>query len=184
MAGGAGSNTLMLVFFELDAQRLREGMQARFGGAINWRDRQRDKGEAGCNVYDGGVIYDFQVRQELLDHANGAKKVGLNFAADVLEGICSAILRFIPPVLEIELAHDSGVVDEHVQSGKLFYYGFEKDRNRAGFAHVALKCMDSGKFLLGFVKATLISSGDDDGVAKLQKFSGKLESDAAGAAGD
>jgi hypothetical protein len=44
--------------------------------------------------------------------------------------------------------------------------------------------LDTGKFSLRFLKPARIASGDDDRVAKLQRFSGKLESDATGAAGD
>jgi hypothetical protein len=53
-----------------------------------------------------------------------------------------------------------------------------------GVAYVTLKGVDTGKFSLGFLEPALIASSNDDGVAKLQKFSGKLESNAAGAAGD
>jgi len=38
----------------------------------------------------------------------------------------------------------------------------------------------SGKSSLGFLKAALIWCSDDNGVVKLQKFRGKLESNAAG----
>ena len=159
-------------------------MQARLGGAINWRYGERDEGEAGGDVYDGGAVYDFQVRQKLFDHANGAEKIGLDLAADILEGILSAIAVLILSILEINLAHDSRIVNEHVQSRKLFDHGFEEDRNCFGIAYVALKRVNSGKFSLSFFKPALISSCDDDGVAKLLKFSGKFESNAAGAAGD
>jgi hypothetical protein len=37
---------------------------------------------------------------------------------------------------------------------------------------------------LGFLKPALISSGNHDGVAELQKFSGKLVSNAASTSGD
>src|SRR6266436_8602420 len=71
------------------------------------------------------------MRQELFHHANRPAQIDFNLSSDVFEA--SSL------VVNIDLPHDAGVVDQNVEIGKLFGDLFVKSGNRFRIGNVASK---------------------------------------------
>src|SRR5258707_10068328 len=116
------------------------------------------------------------MRQELSDHANRPAQIDFNLASDVFEA--SSL------IVNIDLTHDAGVVDQNVDLGKLFGDLFVKSGDRFRIGHVASKGVSFWKGRFRTVHLSLIAARDKNRVAKCRELFGELVTDAAGAAGD
>src|SRR5713226_348385 len=116
------------------------------------------------------------MRQELLHHANRSAQIDFNLASDVFEASSF--------VVNIDLTHDAGVVDQNVELGKLFGDLFVKSGDRFRIGHVALKDVKFWKGRFRTVQLSLIAARDKNRVARCHELFGEFVSDAAGTAGD
>jgi hypothetical protein len=85
-------------------------MHCSLRGAINRRRGERDESQAGRDVDDQRTLAGFEMRQELLHHPHWPVQVDLDLARYVVQ---------IVSLIEIQVAHDAGVVDERIERGKL-----------------------------------------------------------------
>ena len=160
---------------QLSAQRLTVGMHRGLRGGINRGGEHRHEGQPRGDVDDERALPGLEVRQELLHHADGTAQVDLDLARHVAQ---------IAVVVEVQVAHDPGVVDQRVQSREPGYDLCEQSGDGGGIAHVAAKDVDAGQRPPGRVEFVLVAAGDDDRVVAGQELSGQFETDAARAAGD
>src|SRR6202163_2095071 len=116
------------------------------------------------------------MRQELFHHANRPAQIDLNLSSDIFEA--SRL------VVNIDLTHDAGVVDQNVELGKLFGDLFVKSGDRFRIGNVALKGMKFWKGRFRTVQLSLIAARDKNGVAKRRELFGEFVTDATGATGD
>ena len=146
---------------ELSAQGLAVGMQRGLRGGINRGGEHRHERQPRGNVDDERVRAGFEVRQELLHHADGPAQVDLDLARHVAQ---------IAVVIEVQVAHDPGVVDQGVQGREPGDNLGVQSRDGGGIAHVAAKDVDAGQCPPGRVEFFLVAAGDDDRVATGQEL--------------
>src|ERR1700731_1361695 len=116
------------------------------------------------------------MRQELFHHANRPAQIDFNLASDVFEASSF--------VVNIDLTHDAGVVDQYVELGKLFGDLFVKSGDRFRIGHVASKGVNFWKGRFRAVYLRLISARDKNRVTKCRELIGKFVTDAAATASD
>src|SRR5258708_4921014 len=116
------------------------------------------------------------MRQELLHHANRPAQIDFDLSRDVFEASSF--------VVNIDLTHDAGVVDQNIEPRKLFGDLFIKSGDRFRIGNVALKDVNVWKGRLRTVQLSLIAARDKNRVAKCRELFGEFVTDAAGAAGD
>src|ERR1700730_8239474 len=116
------------------------------------------------------------MRQELFHHANRPAQIDFSLSSDVFEAASC--------VVNIDLTHDAGVVDQNVELGELFGDLFVKSGDRFRIGNVALKGMNFGKGRFRAVHLRLISARDKNRVTKGIELFGKFVTNAAGTAGD
>src|SRR6202022_555108 len=116
------------------------------------------------------------MRQELFHHANRPAQIDFNLSSDVFEASSF--------VVNIDLTHDAGVVDQKVELRKLFGDIFVKSDDRFRIGNVASKCVNfwRGCFRSGYI--SLIAASDKNRVAKRRELFGESVTDAAATAGD
>src|SRR6202162_1128652 len=116
------------------------------------------------------------MRQELFHHANRPAQIDFNLASDVFEASSF--------VVNIDLTHDAGVVDQNVELGKLFGDLFVKSGDRFRIGNVASKGVKFWKGRFRSVHLRLIAARDKNLVTKGRELFGEVVTDSAGAAGD
>src|SRR5260370_24705037 len=114
------------------------------------------------------------MRQELVHHANRAARIDFNLSSDVFD--VSSV------VVNIDLTHDAGVVDQNVELGKLFGDLFVKSGDRFRIGNVASKVVNFWQGRLRTVHLSLIAARDKNRVTKCLQLVGEVVTDAAGAA--
>src|SRR6202161_3059127 len=114
--------------------------------------------------------------QELFHHANRPAQIDLDFSSDVF--------RASSFVVNIDLTHDSGVVDQNVELRKLFGDLFVKSGDRSRIGNVASKGVNSWQGRCRTVHLSLIAARDNNRVTKRRELFGEFVTDAAGTAGD
>src|SRR6202011_5616736 len=92
------------------------------------------------------------MRQELFHHANRPAQIDFNLLSDVFEASSF--------VVNIDLTHDAGVVDQNVELRKLFGDLFVKSGDRFRIGNVASKGVNSWKGLFHTVHLSLIAARD------------------------
>src|ERR1700686_5772438 len=92
------------------------------------------------------------MRQELFHHANRPAQIDFNLSSDVFEASSF--------VVNIDRAHDAGVVDQNVELRKLFGDLFVKRGDRFRIGTVALKGVDFWKGRFRTVNLSLIAARD------------------------
>src|ERR1700682_1644969 len=116
------------------------------------------------------------MRQELFHHANRPAQIDLNLSSDVFEASTF--------VVNIDLTHDAGVVDQDVELGKLLGDLFVKSGDRARIGNVASKGVNFWQGRLRAVHLRLIAARDKNRVTKCRELFGEFVTDATGAARD
>src|SRR5258706_11420166 len=116
------------------------------------------------------------MRQELFHHANRPAQIDFNLASDVFEASSF--------VVNIDLTHDAGVVDQNVELGKLFGDLFVKSGDRFRIGNVASKGVNVWKGRFRTLQLSLVPARDKNRVTQCRELFGEFVSDAAGAAGD
>src|ERR1700724_4639416 len=116
------------------------------------------------------------MRQELFHHANRPAQIDFNLASDVFEAS-----RF---VVNIDLTHDAGVVDQNVELGKFFGDLFVKSGDRFRIGNVASKGVNVWKSRFRSVHLSLIAARDKNRVTEGRELSGECDTEATRAAGD
>src|ERR1700680_4577543 len=116
------------------------------------------------------------MRQELFHHANRSAQIDFNLSRDVFEASSF--------VVNIDLTHDAGVVDQNVELRKLFGDLFVKSGDRFRIGNVALKGVNFWKGRFRTVHPSLIAARDKNLITKRRELFGEFVTDAAGAAGD
>src|SRR5258706_4163872 len=116
------------------------------------------------------------MRQELLHHANRPAQIDFNLSSDVFEASSF--------VVNIDLTHDAGVVDQHVEFRKLFGDLVVKSGDRYRIGNVASKGVNVWEGRSRTVQLSLIAARDKNRVTKRRELFGEFITDAAGTAGD
>src|SRR5258708_3976770 len=116
------------------------------------------------------------MRQELFHHANRPAQIDFDLSSDVFEAS-----RF---VVNIDLTHDAGVVDQDVQLGKLSGDLFMESGYRCRIGNVASKGVKFWKGRFRTVHLGLVAARDKDRVTKCRELFGELVTDATGTTGD
>src|SRR6266436_5267296 len=116
------------------------------------------------------------MRQELFYHANRPAQIDFNLSSDVFEASSF--------VVNIDLTHDAGVVDQNVKLRKLLGDLFVKSDDRFRIGNVASKCLNVWKGRSRTVHLGLIAARDKNRVTKRRELFGEFVTDAAGTAGD
>src|SRR6266478_2240106 len=116
------------------------------------------------------------MRQELFHHANRSAQIDFNLSSDVFEASSF--------VVNTDLTHDAGVVDQNVELWKLFGDLFVKSGDRFRIGNVALKGMNFWKGRFRTVHLSLIAARDKNRVAKRRELFGEFVTDATGTTGD
>src|SRR5258707_13327564 len=116
------------------------------------------------------------MRQELFHHANRPAQIDFNLPSDVFEASSF--------VVNIDLTHDAGVVDQDVELRELFGDLFVKSGDRIRIRNVASKGVNFWKGRFRTVQLSLIAARDKNRVAKCRELFGEFVTDTAGAAGD
>src|SRR3981189_1386510 len=116
------------------------------------------------------------MRQELFHHADRPAKIDFNLSSDVFEAPSF--------VVNIDLTHDAGVVDQNVELRKLFGDLFVKSGDRFWIGNVASKGVNFWKGRFRRVHLSLIAARNKNRVPKCRESFGEFVTDAAGATGD
>src|ERR1700752_1910597 len=116
------------------------------------------------------------MRQELLYHANRPAQIDFNLSSDVFEASSF--------VVNIDLTHDAGVVDQNVELRKLLGDRFVKSGDRFRIGDVASKGVNLWKGRFRTVQLSLIAARDENRVTKRRELFGEFVTDATGTAGD
>src|SRR6202795_516054 len=116
------------------------------------------------------------MRRELFPPPNLSAQIDFNLASDVFEA-CSLVVN-------IDLTHDAGVVDQNVELRKLFGDLFIKSGDRFRIGNVASKGVNFWKGRLRTVHLSLIAARDKNRVTKCRELFGEFVTDAAATAGD
>src|ERR1700730_16313843 len=114
--------------------------------------------------------------QELFHHANRPAQIDFNLSSDVFEASSF--------VVNIDLTHDAGVVDQNVELRKLVGDLFVKSGDRFRIGNVAPKGVNVWKGRFHTVQLGLIAAGDKNRVTKCRELPREFVTDAAAAAGD
>ena len=114
--------------------------------------------------------------QELFHHANGPAQIYFNLSRDVFEASTF--------VVNIDLTHDAGVVDQNIELGKLFGDLYVKSGDRFRIGDVASKGVNFWKGRFRSVHLSLIAARDKNRVTKCSELFGEFVTDAAATAGD
>src|ERR1700682_203160 len=104
------------------------------------------------------------MRQELFHHANRSAQIYFNLSSDVFEASTF--------VVNIDLTHDAGGVDQNIELGKLFGDLFVKSGDRFRIGNVALKGMKFWKGCFRTVHLSLIAARDKTRIAQLSHMVG------------
>ena len=86
--------------------------------------------------------------------------------------------------MNIDRAHDAGVVDQNIELGKLFGDLFVKSGDRFRIGHVASKGVNFWKGRFRTVHLCLIAARDKNRVPKCRELFGEFVTDAAATPGD
>ena len=105
------------------------------------------------------------MRQKLLNHPDRPTAVDFDPARYILQ---------IAHLVEIQVAHDPGVVDERIECRKLRERAFVQRRYCAGIANIALEGMGAGEHPAGGVESFLIAASNDYRVTSLVKLFCKI----------
>src|SRR5689334_4645004 len=105
-----------------------------------------------------------------------AAQIDFNLSSDVFEASSF--------VVNIDLTHDAGVVDQNVELRKLFGDLFVKSGDRFRIGNVASKGVNCWKGRFRTVHLSLIAARDKNRVTKRRELFGEFVTDAAGTAGD
>src|SRR6201998_3022694 len=116
------------------------------------------------------------MRQELFHHANRPAQIDFNLSTYFFEA--SGF------VVNIDLTHDAGVVDQNVEFGKLFGDLFVKSGDRFLIGNVAAKGVNFWKGRFRTVHLSLIAARDKNRVTKRRELFAEFVTDAAATAGD
>src|SRR6267154_5636435 len=116
------------------------------------------------------------MRQELFHHANRSAQIDFNLSRDIFEASSF--------VVNIDLTHDAGVVDQNVELGKLFRDLLVKSGDRFRIGNVALKGINFWKGRFRTVHLSLITACDKNRVTKRSELLGEFVTDSAGTTGD
>src|SRR5258708_18223389 len=116
------------------------------------------------------------MRQELFHHANRLAKLDFSLSSDVFEASSF--------VVNIDITHDAGVVDQNVEVRKLFGDLFVKSGDRFRIGNVASKGVNFWKDLFRTIHLSLIAARDKNRVTKRSELFGEFVTDAAGTPGD
>src|ERR1700726_3816286 len=116
------------------------------------------------------------MRKELFHHANRSAQIDFNLSSDVFEASSF--------VVNIDLTHDAGVVDQNVELGKFFGDLFVKSADRFRIGNVASKGVNLWKDRFRTVHLSLIAARDKNRVTKCRESFGEFVTDAAATACD
>src|ERR1700724_1497797 len=116
------------------------------------------------------------MRQELFHHANRPAQIDFNLSSDVFEA--SGF------VVNIDLTHDAGVVDQNVEFRKLFGDLFVKSDDSLRIGNVASKGVNFWKGRFRAVHLSLVAARDKNRVTERREWFGEFVIDAAGTARD
>src|SRR5260370_39382094 len=116
------------------------------------------------------------MRQELFHHANRAAQIDFNLSSDVFEASSF--------VVNIDLTHDAGVVDQNVELRKLLGDLFVKRGDRFRIGNVASEGVNCWKCRFRTVHFSLIAACDKNRVTKWRELFGEFVTDATAATGD
>src|SRR3981189_3412826 len=116
------------------------------------------------------------MRQELFHHTNRPAQIDFNLSSDVFEASSF--------VVNIDLTHDAGVVDQNVELGKSFGDLFVKSGDRFRIGNVASKGVHFWKGRFRSVHLSLIAARDKNRVTERRELFGEFVTDAAATAGD
>src|ERR1700688_2575975 len=114
--------------------------------------------------------------QEFFHHANRPAQVDFNLSSDVFEASSF--------VVNIDLTHDTGVVDQNVERRKLFGDLFAKSGDRFRIGNVSSKGVNFWKGRFRTVHLCLIAARDKNRVTKCRELFGEFVTDATSTAGD
>src|SRR6266481_6342699 len=98
------------------------------------------------------------MRQELLHHANRPAQIDFNLSSDVFEA--SSL------VVNIDLTHDAGIVDQNAELRKLFGDFFVKGGDRFRIGNVASKGVNFWKGRFRTVHLSLIATRDKNRITQ------------------
>src|SRR6266478_3704829 len=98
------------------------------------------------------------MRQELFHHANRPAQIDFNLSSDVFEASSF--------VVNIDLTHYAGVVDQNVELRKLLGDLFVKNGDRFRIRNVASKGMKFWKGRFRTVHLSLIAARDENRIAR------------------
>src|ERR1700676_3596656 len=116
------------------------------------------------------------MRQELFHHANRPTQIDSNLPSDAFEA--SSV------VVNIDLTHDPGVVDQNVELRKLFGDLFVKGGDRFRIGNVASKGVNCWIGRFRTVHLSLIAARDKNRVTKCRELFGEFVTDATATTGD
>src|ERR1700737_3763576 len=116
------------------------------------------------------------MRQELFHHADRPAQIDFDLSSDVFEA--SGF------VVNIDLTHDAGVVDQNVEFWNLFGDPFMKSGGPFRIGNIALKGVNFWEGRFRTVHLGLIAARDKNLITKRRELFGEFVTDAAGAAGD
>src|SRR6202521_783510 len=114
--------------------------------------------------------------QELFHHANRPAQIDFNLSSDVFEAASF--------IVDIDLTHDAGVVDQNVELGKLVGDLFVKSGDRFRIGNVASKGVNLWEGRFRTVHLSLIAARDKNRVTKCHELFGEFVTDATGTTGD
>ena len=116
------------------------------------------------------------MRQELFHHENRPTQIDFNLPSDVFEASSF--------IVNIDLKHDAGVVDQNVELGKLFGDLFVERGDGFRIGNVALKGVNVWKGRFRTVHLGSIAARDENRVTKRRELFSEFVTDAAGTTGD
>src|SRR5438445_4776901 len=116
------------------------------------------------------------MRRELFHHANRPAQIDFNLSSDVFEASSF--------VVNIDLTHDAGIVDQNVELRKLFGDLFVKSHDRFRIGDVASKGVKCWKGRSRTVHLSLIAARDKNRVTQCRELFGEFVTESAGTAGD
>src|SRR6266478_542619 len=116
------------------------------------------------------------MRQELFHHANRPAQIDFNLSSDVFEASSF--------VVNIDLTHDAGVVDQNVELWKLSGDLFVKSGDRFRIGNVTSKSLNVWKGRFRTVHLSLMAARDNNHVTKCRELFGEFVTDATGTTGD
>src|SRR5260370_25556607 len=116
------------------------------------------------------------MRQELFHHANRPAQIDFNLSSDVFEASSF--------VVNIDLTHDAGVVDQNVELRKLFGDLFVKRGDRFRIGNVASKAVNFWKGRFRTVHLSLIAARDKNRVTDCRELIAEFVTDATATTGD